>query len=335
MSTLLDDFVGQICVAPPDEAITFRPTAYSGVYGHVLAYYPTYAFNLGDFSFEFWFRWGIGNASITSDVFTHFGISDAVIADFLYAGGATDWARLQLAGFTHDINEVRIRAGGGAWNQGTGAGFAAIPPGWCHIAVTFDRNGNMLTYLNGALVDTTNIAAGAAQSLGTCYVIGPGGEQWSTLAMPTGNWYDQFPVGNFFADWTGWTQARGYFGPWAVHNRILTPAEVSEAYNEQRCQNLGAAVTIIYIDPKNVEGVTAWDHDPSHVITGIRAASMGGLTLGIPRGAATTCTLQDSSGNGRHITLPTRAAYADAYGPLNGATNVHGWVAFMADPFWR
>lgn len=138
-----------------------------------------------------------------------------------------------------------------------------------------------------------------------------------------------------FLDWSALNLCRMAWGPWAIHNRILTAAEITSSYHEKRCQNLGSTVTVIYIDPKNVESVTAWDHDASHVLYGIRVSLLGGPPIGIPRAAQGVARLTDTSGNNRHITLPTRATYDDAYGALGGASDVRGWVAFIAEQFWK
>jgi len=321
-----------LCAAPPDFA-DFVPNAYSGIFCHVTTpmLYPSYALNLSDFSFEAWLRWGMGNLNVTSDVYTTFGISDAVTPNFIYSlTGACDLASIYFSNVSYIVNDIRMQAGAGAWETSGVAGGYAIPMEWCHLAVTFDRDGNMLSYINSSLVDTFNMAAGAAQSMGTVYLIGPGAETHGDYTQAAN--YDGFfwPFEMF-----SFTQVRTHWGPWAIHNRILTPAEISQSYRERRCQSLGAATTIIYIDPKNVDGVSEWDFDPTHVGFGIRASTLG-LNIGIPAGVAETVRLLDSSGNNRHITLPTRTGYADVYGtPLNGVADVRGWVGFTADPFWK
>jgi len=313
-----------LCAAPPDFA-DFVPNAYSGIFHHVTTpmLYPSYALNLSDFSFEMWVRWGIGNANTVSDVYTWFGISDAACANFLYdLSGVCDFASFLFSNAAYNVLDLNLQAGAGAWDI-SGTATYAMPMEWCHLVITFDRDGNMLCYVNSALMATVNIAAGAANSFGTVYLMGPGSDAHGAYDQP------------LYYDVVGQTEVRTHWGPWAIHNRILTPAEISQSYMEQRCQSLGAATTIIYIDPKNVDGVSGWDFEPTHVGWGIRASTWG-LNIGIPEGTTGTVRLLDTSGNNRHITLPTRTGYANVYGsPLNGVNDVRGWVAFTADPFWK
>jgi hypothetical protein len=127
-------------------------------------------------------------------------------------------------------------------------------------------------------------------------------------------------------------EGRCWMGPIAMHNRLMTSAEINESFQQRRVQNI-ASVTQVLWDWRYVTGMAGWDFTEANLVH--IWSSMVDLPMGIPRGAAGTVTVPDQSGNGNDLTIPTRATYGTPYGPLDGAPDVRGWVAFIADPFWR
>jgi len=141
-----------------------------------------------------------------------------------------------------------------------------------------------------------------------------------------------FPLTVYETGWDNFTQGRARLGPTAMHNRLMTDAEILESYQERRVQNI-AAVTQIYWDWREVTGNATWDMDETHAIAAIRSTLS--TPIGIPEGADGTVTVPDGSGNDNDIAVYTRATYDDLEGALDIAADVRGWIGFLSDPFWK
>lgn len=294
------------CVGPPWE---FEPTAFTGVSPKVLTGVPAIALGVADFSFEFWWIWENGPQNASSDINYVIGFGDNSEAMYpvarIYCSNAAYTMRLD---FNHDPTNGATLINGGNVAIGNGR--------WVHVACNFDRTGNMDLYADTTLLDSTAINA---NNLGSRrfypYV--------NYLGLETS--YDPLGAGYY-------VESRGMIGMVAMHNRLMTVAEINESFQERRVQNIPAVTQIMY-DWRKIEGMTGWDYDKNHLLEGL--AVIIDYPMGIPEGTGGTVTVPDQSGNGNDFMLPTRAGYSDDYGSLDSVADVRAWCAMVADPFWR
>lgn len=303
-----------ICVGPPGGEEEFLPTAfYSGSFAG--DEFPTYDFGVADFSFEVWVKWCQGNDSPGADVTTWFGAFDVTApgGTMYYGGGvAVNPGAYNAACFYNSTPGVGI---------GVHSGYQTIPLGWSYLAFNFDRSGNLDHYINGVQVglqpaiDLVNVGTlsfapnvSAELDLRTAVM----------LNNDANNWYDNII-------------SRIWTGRMAMHNRLLTTAEIQDSYSNQRVQNI-SGVTKIMWDPREVTGHTGWETRPDYLASLMR----GGLHLpwGAPLGTYGTVVIPDLSGNGNDLPLPVASAYqAEQTAGLGVGSRAR--CCFIADPWWR
>lgn len=319
-----------LCGAPPDAGVEeFVPNCTSGMFPAVWSYFPTYNFSTTDFSYEFWYHWALGDSNTTSDVFSVIGAADDPGA----LGNADAVALVRLSNTAY---QMRLE-----YNHDPGNGatlitslWSAVPgpeDGWLHCVAQFDRSGNMELVINTISIVTQAINNNALGTRMFMPLVGNNGNDLSYNPTAWDYTYNAFEP-TYETGWGTFTQCRGRLGPISLHNRLMTDAEILESFQERRVQDI-ATVTQIKWDWTDVTGNDTWDFDETHIVASIRSSL--GTPMGIPEAAAAAVTVPDTSGNSNAITIPTRAAYADVAGALNGTPDVRGWMAFLSDPFWR
>lgn len=271
---------------------------------------PSLTIGTSDFSIEFWAIRRYSNNPGSDEQF-YTGILENDPGDF----------PIQLASFRWTTTALTVRAtvinAGGAFVGATRLGV------WNHYVLNADRNGNATVYIDNDLKDTFDISGDVAESLtGEVHALtndhsAPAHDSDITAL---GN-YASFPV---------------MIGPFAIHSRLMTQAEIELSFRNRTVQSFGAATTQIRFEWRNYEGETGWDLDYTRLMTGHQF----GLTVpaGCPLGASGDVTTEDSSGNARHWTLPTLATTAaydarvqDTFTDENGT-----WpLAFGADIYFR
>jgi hypothetical protein len=262
---------------------------------------PTVAIGAGDLSYEVWARRKFGN-SPGSDFFFFSGI----VGDASWQAAMNFHAGDDLvdARFDEDFDRLGIDT---IFNQGPEASSL-----WSHYAVNCDRDGNMELFIDVESKGTVDISA-QNSDLGSVEVHPLVGE---------GALYGNDAVFEFEA-WTQYTILPVMVGPFAVHNRLLTTAEMEDSYRFRKVNSLGSGTTLVLYDWDIVDE-TGWDFDVTHLYWGIRA----GLAIPYAMPTGTAARVLDKSGNENHWTLPGAASY--------GATRAT-WatVAFGTDPFFR
>lgn len=122
----------------------------------------------------------------------------------------------------------------------------------------------------------------------------------------------------------------GVWGPFAIHNRLLTVPEMQESTLNRTVQNI-AAVTLACYHWDQPIGVTGWDFDVTHMAQGMYYQPwLRGMPIGAPTG--TTVTEYDKSGNTRHYPINVSAIYG-----VNNFTETlpRARCLYAMDPFFR
>lgn len=171
-------------------------------------------------------------------------------------------------------------------------------PGWVHHTLNCDRSGNMDILFDGVSQDTSSIAAQVATNFTA-----------RDLEIPT------IP-----SDASGLDKAISIYGPVAMHNRLLTAAEINDSIINRRVNDFGSSITIVRYN-WNVQGETGWEHRVDHGNNGVSNDGfypLGTSTLfnpvayASPIGVAGTVFVEDLSGNNRHFFPPVRTEYGTA-----------------------
>jgi hypothetical protein len=338
MSTGYDWNPVEECASPPGAEndslgaeLNVTPNAYCGMAPVVWNNAPTVALGAANFSWEGWFRWSMGhdNPEGTDAWLDAIGF---VIRDPSVPGAPRIIAGLEIHPNAYRVNPTYDPDPGDPTfaSQIQGAAELVYPySNWNHLAMNFNRAGNMDTYLNSTLVDTVainNVDLGTRSFFP--YIIGQGNNDHTY--DPTGFYDDNW------ANWTTFFQNRMHCGPMAMHNRLMTQAEISESYVQKRVQNI-AAVTQICWYWSNVVGNTGWYTNEANLIFCHRATLHRPLLC--PEGALGTVTVTDVSGTGNNLTLPTIATYGSSSIAFDvGGVEQSGakcQTAMYADPFWR
>lgn len=291
-----------VCVDPPigDD---FTPTAlYGGIYEG--DEFPTYAFGVNDFSYEFWVKWCQGNDSPGADTTS----LAAVWAIPAYTPRAGLWVLPTAYGIA-------------AIYAGVSAGYQTIPLGWSHLAANYDRSGTLDYYVNGTQEGTQ--PAINANDMGTISFC-PSFAAVNDARNVVMNGNNDGPT------WYGGSVIRIWTGLVAMHNRLLTAAEILESYTQRRVQNI-SGVTQIRWDPRDLEGHTGWETRSEYLASSLR----GGLSLpwGAPLGTYGEVLIPDSSGNGNDLLLPVATAYQNEQTAGLGVGS-RARVCLVADPWW-
>lgn len=182
---------------------------------------------------------------------------------------------------------------------------------WRHVAVTFDRGGNALTYVNGALVDVRSIGATPTTvDSGLPTNIGQDG---------TGTYTDGGTMGG-----SGWIDDLG------VWRRVLSSSEINRIYTA----GLGGTNLSNVPDPVNTNLIGHWVFAATN-ITGQTVRDLAGTRDGTIIG---TKMLYQS--NGVEALWLDGSTYVQLAASIGGASlpqrdlSVEAWVALNAGTTW-
>lgn len=198
-----------------------------------------------DFSIEAWVcrnypdsitNWGSAAASAQGYGLTGFfggGLADATWAGFWFRG-----ANFEMVFAEYD------------WSNQVGVS-GALPFGWNHLAGTFDRDGNMVFYINGVSQGSTSISTSSAVTF-----------EWSdpcVLYMPVAS-----ATANSMKE-----EAPFRVAAMAMHTGLLTVAQIQDSVNNISLQDLTTTTgrlffsdTILY--PEGIEDGTWGGLDSEH-----------------------------------------------------------------------
>ena len=300
-----------------------KPTVFCGMYPIVYDYAPQIALDDVDFSWETWLKWALGPTNPTGDVPTllGFGQEDTPPSPFWQ-----DVANLRISSNTYMMRLTYDSTPLVGPNEAETAFVAWTDPLWFHVVCNFTRLGNMSLIINTAVQD---VAAMNNNDLGNRRFYPVVGGIGSDLTFDPSSSWDCIEA-DYHVDWSSFIQGRIHQGPVAVHNQLMSQAEINDSYARQTVQNI-PGVTQLMWDWREIQGATGWEYDRRRIMSAIRATLSWQAMA--PTGAAGTVTVPDLSGNGNDLTLPTATSYGMTLGPLVAGTK--SWVAFEADPFWR
>ncbi len=273
---------------------------------------PFIPLGLSDFTIEWVLRFRDGDPSIGFQDFSHWsgfvqdtggGFSDLVFGQQWLPNG--DFASQSFA-----IQWDGTKVGGVAG----GTTFIAWPPpqsSWVHVAGTYDRDGLLEGWVNGVrdLLDPTDISPDAA------LVIPPQRVYPFTAEIDSRQVYD-----NLSEDPEDVELNKLIMAGFAVHNRLLTPAEIAANSAALTVGNYGAGTTWIrhdftkLVDAAGDRLVAETDTDLSHIgicqkwtVPSPYSSEIFGVLT--PDG---TGFIEDSSGNGRHSPFVSAESYGNA-----------------------
>lgn len=302
-----------VCVSPPDAggggASEIIPSTFFSVSHN--GYTPfDLALGVGDFSFEFWVRHvpnsqnGPGAPGIVNTV-QLFGISEvAVVATQVPPAADVDIDASVYSSFT-PAGSLATWYGGQEPPGGITNWVHGTKVNWQHVVANFDRNVQMEVLVDGVSIGVDALAdAGAPENI---------------LAHP-------FHFGDMVIDVIGaGNNPRSAFGPMALHQVILTAAQIRESMGRKHVQLL--ATTMCAYDWRGVTGHTGWETDVTLMEPGLtELSSRCSETVVAPKGTNGDVVIPDLSGNARDIALWTAPVYTAA---------APGRCAFGADPFFR
>jgi hypothetical protein len=171
--------------------------------------------------------------------------------------------------------------------------------------MSVDRAGLASFYLDGVLDSTTDASGGSAIDL---------------LAAPVhplmGEAGTRFIYDNLSNDHDDVDSAQCYFSSMAIHNRQLTPTEVSDAFAAKVVNNLSGATFVRYLFNRFVDSVGT-------PVTVVKETTLANISLGckdriaspqtdelfVPIATPGTLFIEDTSGNGGHWPLLTQTSY--------------------------
>lgn len=257
---------------------------------------PTVALGTSDLAIEVWaLRKFRANPSGSDEQWwTGLMVDDGSASGFPDPVAALQWQ--------NNTPSVVMQFNGTGSGSGTISGTATIPQReglWNHYCMNCDRSGNMELFINAISEDTEDISSDSGDSMPAADVHPLTADNIGAMDGPVNDWSASYPVFPVIV------------GPMAVHNRLLTRAEMVNSYRHKKTQNLGSGVTLIRFNFNDVDGETDWDTNQDHIINGIRAAIP--CPAGVPRGTAGDVKILDSSGNERHFLLPVRASYGTTF----------------------
>lgn len=322
-----------LCGAPPSAATVpvgsgFKSNIFYGAGNHLgqglddLTYTVEIPINAGDFSVEWWWLAFWGSAAPNSDVPTEMRFIRPI------AGGGGAGQFRHYAVIINATSGQRWRSNyrdveyGGAANSNMACHPDVYPIGWQHYCVNFDRSGNMEAYVSGIAGATAAISATDLNNLNFCI----GASYIGSSTSGYGSTQDTTPE-----DWN-FTHCYGAWGPFAIHNRLLTVAEMQESALNRRVNNLGAAVTLCCYDWTNPTYITGWDSTALNVPLGFRyMPQQRGMSFAAPTGTAGVPVEWDLSGNNRHYPLQVLTAYSSGNW---FSTPCRSYLAYGVDPFF-
>lgn len=189
----------------------------------------------------------------------------------------------------------------------TGVTIAIGNTSWAHVAMSVDRAGLVTFYLNDSVDTTRDASAGSAIDFPAVPVHPMMGEN------PLRQTYDSLDDNHDIVD-----SSQHYLSSFAIHNRQLTPTEVSDAFAAKVVNNLAGATFVRYLFARFVDSVGT-------PVTPAKETTLANISLGCkdriaepqnselfsPIAAPGTLFLEDSSGNGGHWPLLTKSSYSD------------------------
>ncbi len=190
---------------------------------------------------------------------------------------------------------------------------------WEHYAVNYDRDGNMELFINAVSAGTASIAALSANTiLGTVH-------PYSQVSVT---------LNGAFNNWSPIAITSQEVGPFAIHSRLMTQAEMENSYRNKKVQNIASVSTLVYYWDK-IERETGWDVDMDNLMLAYKAGLK--VPAASPEGVLGTVIVPDQSGNGNNWPLSTAADYSSRGAGTGYSTAGAGkWaVAFGSDPFFR
>lgn len=320
MASYWDEINRDHCAGPPGVvhgSFDFKPNCWAGIASRTLlaaANYPMLNVGVVNYSLEFWHRaHNVGEdpgmpASDPSSV----GFWNALVWGAGTPQGPGVWRK--HANGLNDRSRYRTRIAPLISVQN----LAPAVSKWRHHALNMDRAGNMTMYRDGVVVDFVGINAA---NIGI---------------VPFVAWVAE--DSDVDSNWTDWHnqdgRLNGIIGPVAAHiNSLLTVAQMRDSM-ERRYVNLLATTQLLY-DWRSLDGVTGWDGDKTHIISGISGDST--VPIAAPEGADGTVIVPDLSGNDNDWLLKSRASY-DATIPVpdtDFAVPGLSVCAFASDPFFR
>ena len=260
---------------------------------------PFVALGLADFSME-WFVKGRtvdSSASIETEIFS--GIVTPTSGDTV---GSLQTG-LSVADITGGNTSVAAITG-----VSPSSGFAIGKDLWRHIAMSVERTGLASFYLDGVLDSTRDASSGS----GTDLLAAPVHPLLGSTMLRSA--YDNLNNLHDSVD-----SAQCYFSSFAIHNRRLTPTEVSDAFAAKVVNNLSGATFVRYLFNRFVDSVGT-------PVTVVKETTLANISLGckdriaepqnselfVPIATPDTLFLEDSSGNGGHWPLLTQASYGSS-----------------------
>lgn len=178
---------------------------------------------------------------------------------------------------------------------------------WRHVAVSVHREGDATYYLDGTVDATRDASPGSGLDL-EAVPVHPlmGGSPLRTV-------YDNVVTDNHDSV----SSAQCYLSSFAIHNRQLTPAEVSDAFAAKVVNNFGSGTTFVrylfsrFVDSGGSLVTPSTETDPPKISLGCkdRIATPQTDELFVPIATPDTLFIEDDSLNGRHWPLLTQLTY--------------------------
>jgi hypothetical protein len=176
---------------------------------------------------------------------------------------------------------------------------------WAHVVASVDRAGLATFYLDGS-VNTTRDASGGSAIDFVAVPVHP-----MMGAVTVRSVYDRLDDNDDLID-----SPQCYLSSFAIHNRQLTPTEVSDAFAAKVVNNLAGATFVRYLFAQFVDSVGT-------PVTPAQETTLANISLGckdridtpqstelfVPIATPGTLFIEDTSGNGGHWPLLTQTSY--------------------------
>lgn len=275
---------------------------------------PSITPGTSDFSLELWARRKLGNSPGEDEQFW-----SGILENNSGNGFPSPIACIRWTTSVDDISGVFDALGTGAPSSITAFAAPRRLGLWSHYALNFDRDGNMEIFIDAESRVTKDISAQGDSVVGEVHAL------TSSHTFVHHN--------STFASWSAVSVFPVMVGPFAIHNRLMTNAEIQDSFRNYKVQNI-SSVSLINFDWRKIEDETGWDLDWDNMMLGHKA----GLSVpaAAPQGAVGTVTVRDQSGNGNHWALQTVADYTtyDSTG-FSDAEDGKWPFSLGADPFFR
>jgi hypothetical protein len=176
---------------------------------------------------------------------------------------------------------------------------------WTHIALSVARAADATLYVNGSVDSTADASSGSGTDFPAVPVRPLMGQGSSPII------YDSLTNDDDDVD-----SAQCYLSSFAIHNRQLTPTEVSDAFAAKVVNNLSGATFVRYLFSRFVDSVgtpvtVVKETTPANISLGCkdRIAEPQNSELFVPIATPDTLFIEDTSGNGGHWPLLTQTSY--------------------------